>query len=115
MAQALDLIVDGGVLLDIGVGVGDVGLGLVVVVVGDEILHGVFREELLELAAKLRGEGLVVRQHERRAVEARDDVCHREGLAGAGHAQEHLLLQAVFDAAHEGVDRLGLVPGGLIR
>ncbi len=53
MAQLVDLVVDGGVLLDVGVGGGDVGFGLVVVVVGDKILHRVIREELLELAVKL--------------------------------------------------------------
>ena len=50
----IDLIVDRGFLLDIGVGRGDVGLGLVVVVVADEILHGIVRKvspELLNRAA----------------------------------------------------------------
>ena len=42
---------------------GHVGLGLVVVVVGDEVLDRVVREELAELAVQLRGERLVVRQH----------------------------------------------------
>ena len=37
-----------------------VGLGLVVVVIGDEILHGVVGEEIPELRGKLGGEGLVV-------------------------------------------------------
>ena len=41
VAQPVDLLVDAGVLLDVGVGAGDVGLGLVVVVVGDEVLDGV--------------------------------------------------------------------------
>ena len=46
---------------------GDVRLGLVVVVVGDEVLDGVFGEELAELVAELGGQRLVVRDHERRA------------------------------------------------
>ena len=45
VAQLVDLLVDRGVLLDVGVRAGDVGLGLVVVVITDEILDGVFREE----------------------------------------------------------------------
>ena len=44
-AQPVDLVVDRGFLLDVGVGLRDVGLGLVVVVVGDEVLDGVLREE----------------------------------------------------------------------
>ena len=68
MAQALDFIIDGGILFDIRVRVGDVCLGLIVVVVRDKILDSVFREKLAELRAQLRGERFVVRQHERRAV-----------------------------------------------
>ena len=41
MAQPVDLVVDRRVLLDVRVGRGDVGLGLVVVVVGDEVLDRV--------------------------------------------------------------------------
>ena len=48
--QLVQLVVDLQILLDIGVGGGDVGLGLVVVVVADEILHRVVGEELSELA-----------------------------------------------------------------
>jgi len=44
--EALHLLVQGGILLDVGVCLRDVGLGLVVVVVGDEVLDGVVREEL---------------------------------------------------------------------
>ena len=51
---------------------GHVGLGLVVVVVGDEVLDRVVREELAELPVELRREGLVVRQH------------HASGAARAG-------------------------------
>ena len=60
VAQAVDVLVDGGVLLDVGVGLGDVGLGLVVVVVADEVLDRVVGEEVLELAVELGGQGLVV-------------------------------------------------------
>ena len=112
MAQTLDLVVDGSVLLDISVRMGDVGLGLVVVVITDEILHGVFREKLLELAAELGRQGLVVGQHQGGTVEPGDDVCHGEGLAGAGDAQQHLLLQAVFQAKDQVVNGLRLVAGG---
>jgi hypothetical protein len=45
-AQPVDLVVDRGVLLDVGVARRDVGLGLVVVVVADEVLDGVVGEEL---------------------------------------------------------------------
>ena len=57
--------------LDVGVGARDVGLGLVVVVVGDEVLDRVVGEEALELAVELGGERLVGREDERGALGAR--------------------------------------------
>ena len=60
--HAVDLLVARAVLLDVGVAPGDVRLGLVVVVVRDEVLNGVLGEELLELAVELRGQCLVVRE-----------------------------------------------------
>ncbi len=49
VAQLVDLVVDVGVLGDVGVGARDVGLRLIVVVVRHEVLDGVLREELAEL------------------------------------------------------------------
>ena len=60
----LDVLVDGRVLLDEEVACGDVGLGLVVVVVGDEVLDGVLREEVAHFSVGLRGERLVGRHDE---------------------------------------------------
>ena len=65
VAQPVDLLVDGRVLLDVEVLGRDVGLGLVVVVVGDEVLDRVVGEEGAELVAQLRGQRLVVGEHER--------------------------------------------------
>ena len=61
-AQAVDVLVDRGVLLDVDVPLRDVRLGLVVVVVADEVADGVVREEALELLVELGGERLVVRR-----------------------------------------------------
>ena len=54
MAQFIDFIIDGGILFDIGIGRRDIGFGLIIVVIGDEILHGVFGEKFFKLRAKLR-------------------------------------------------------------
>ena len=113
MAQLLHLLVDGGVLLDEGVGGGHVGLGLVVVVVADEVHHGVVGEELLQLGRQLRGERLVRRHDERGLLHRLDGLCHGEGLARAGDAQKRLVAQALFHALRERGDGLGLVPRGL--
>ncbi len=53
---------------------------------------------------ELRGQRLVVRQHQRRAVHGLDDLGHGEGLARTGNAEQHLMLLAVAHAARKFVD-----------
>ena len=88
MAQAIDLVVDRAVLLDVEVLRGNVRLGLVVVVVRDEVLDGVLGEELAELVAELGGQGLVVGDDEGGPPELGDRPGHRERLAGARGAEQ---------------------------
>ncbi len=101
--HAIDLLVDRRFLLDIGVARRHVGFGLVVVVVADEVLDGVVREEPAEFLVELRRQRLVVGHHQRRPVGARDHLRHAVGLARAGDAEQHLMLVAAVQA----VDQLG--------
>ena len=114
-AHPLDLLVDRGVLLDVQVLPGHVGLGLVVVVVGDEVLHGVVGEEVRELAVELGGEGLVVREDQGRKLRLLDDPGHREGLPRARDSLEGLEAKLLGHAPAEGLDRRTLVPCGRKR
>ena len=113
VAHAVDLLVDGGFLLDIGVGARDVGFRLVIVVVGDEILDRVVGEEALELAVELRRQRLVGREDQRRALGRLDHLGHGEGLARAGDAEQHLVALVRAHALDQLVDRLRLVALGL--
>ncbi len=113
VAQPLDLLVDRGVLLYVGVGLGDVRLWLVVVVVRDEVLDGVVRQQLPELVGQLRGEGLVRRHHQRRSLHLFHQPRGGGRLAGTGRAQQDDVLLAGADPAGEVRDRRWLVTGGL--
>ena len=114
VAQLVDLLVDRAVLFDIRVRLRDVRFRLVVVVVGDKVFHGVFREKLAELRAKLRRERLVVREHQRRPVDIGDDVRHRKRLAGARDAEQRLLLEALLNPLRQLRDRFRLIARRLI-
>ena len=81
VAQLVDVVVDRGVLLDEGVGLREVGLGLIVIVVGNEIFDGVVGEKPLEFVVELRREGLVVRDDQGRQLQTLDNICDAEGLA----------------------------------
>ena len=95
-AQLVELVVDGGFFVDVDVGGGDVGFGLVKIVVADEIFDGVFGEKTLELVVELRRERFVVRQNQGGAIGGFDELGHREGFAGAGDAEQDLMFVAGF-------------------
>ena len=59
-AQFFDLVIDAQILLDVGICDGRIRLRLVVVVIGDKVLYGIFREERLEFSIQLRCQSLVV-------------------------------------------------------
>jgi len=109
MAQAVNFVVDGGGLLDVGIRLGHIGFGLVVVVVADEKVDGVVGEKRAELLAQLRRKRLVVRDDERRALHSGDDRRHREGLARARCPQKRLEPIPALETFHQLRDGLGLV------
>ena len=64
---------------------------------------------------ELGRERLVVRQHQRRPLQLLNDVRHRERLARAGDAHQHLLAPPVAQPVHQLANRLRLIAGGLKR
>ncbi len=109
VAHPVDLVVDLRFFLDVGVGAGDIGLWLVIVVVGNEILYRVLGKEPLELAVKLRRERLVGGEDYRRALGCLDDLGGGEGLARAGGAEQHLVALSGDHSGNQLGDRRRLV------
>ncbi len=113
VAQTVDLVVDRAVLLDVRVARRDVRLGLVVVVVADEVLDPVVGEELAELVGELGGQRLVGGEHERGPLHLLDRPGDGGALARAGDAEQRLEAVAPLDALGQLLDGRGLVAGGL--
>src|SRR5207247_3491178 len=109
VAHLVDLFVARAVLFDVGVAPCDVRLRLVVVVVRDEVLDGVLREELLELAVKLSCERLVVREDERRAPRFSDDLRHRHGLPRPRYATQRRMPLPALERGEQARRRSRLV------
>ena len=83
-AQLVYLVVDGKVFFYISVRRGQIGFGLVIVVVGHIVFHSIVREESFELAVQLGGQRLVVAQYQRWFVDVGNDVGYGECLSGPG-------------------------------
>ena len=115
MAQHLDLFVNRGVLLDIRIALRHIRLGLIVVVVRNEIDHGVVGKEFLELACKLSGEGFIGSHDQCRLTQSLDGLSHRKGLARTSHAQQNLIAISVPHALHKRLNGLRLGTRRLIR
>ena len=109
MTESIYFGIDHRFLLDIGVRVCNVRLRLIVVVVGNEVVHRVLREEFAILLRELCSERLVVREYERRLVVLGYHIRHREGLARAGHAEERLVCKPSLESFLEFFNRLWLV------
>ena len=112
--QFFDLLVDREILLDVGVRRGQIGLRLIVVVVRYEVLDGVVREEIFELAIELSSKRFVVAQHECRTVQLSNDISDRKGLTRSRNAQQRVVGRMRADRAHQFGNCFGLVARWLI-
>ena len=109
MAQLLHLFVDGRVFFNERVRAGDIGLGLIVVVVADEVHDGVVGEEFLKLAGKLCGKRFIRGHHQRGFLHRFDGFGHGERLARTGDAEKRLVALALANSLCELFNGLGLV------
>src|SRR5678815_5774845 len=113
MPHLIDRVVDGRVLSNVRVALGNIGFRLVVIVVADEILHRVVGEKLLELLIELTSQSLVMDQHQCRLLNLRNHIGHGEGLAGTGDTEQRLVLSTGYNPRHQLVDGLALIAAGL--
>ena len=99
MAHAVYLFVDLRIFFDIGIGARHIGFRLIVVIIRNEILHRVFREEAFHFTIKLRGKRLVRCQDQGWALHRLNHLGHGEGLAGTCHTQQHLVAVTGLQAS----------------
>ena len=110
-AHLLDMLVYARVLFDEQIARRHIRFGLIIIVIRDEILDGVFRKKAAKLRVKLRRQRFVVGENHRRAILARDDLRHREGFSRSGHAEQSLALHSFFDSGQQAGDGLRLIAG----
>ncbi len=109
MPEHLDLLVNRSVLFDIGIALRHIGLGLVIVVIGDEVHDRVMGKELLELACQLGRERLIRRHDKRRLAQRFDSLRHGVGLSRTSHTKKDLIAVPALHTFYERGDGLRLV------
>src|SRR3989338_8216436 len=114
VAELVYLVVHQRFFADIGIRGRQIRFRLVIIVIGNEIMHRVLGEKLPELVRELGGQGLIVRDDQGRSLERLDDVRDGEGLAGAGDPQKGLVAKSAGKPVREVRDRLGLVACRLV-
>ena len=112
VAELIDLVVHREIFFDVSIRLRDIALGLIIIVIGDEIFHAVFGEKGAELVAELGGERFVVRDDERGTPDVLNDVRHRERFAAARDPDKHLRADAVQHALGQFLYRLRLIARG---
>ena len=88
--QSVDLVVHGGIFLNVRIGRRDIGFRLVVIIITDKKLDMVFRKEALELCIQLCRERLIVGHDQHGLVDLVNDVRNREGLSASRNAEKGL-------------------------
>ena len=112
MTEFVYLVVDFQFFFNVGVRARNVGFGLIIIVITDEKFDSVFGEKFAEFVAELRRKRLVVRDDERRTLQALDYVRHSKGLAAAGDSEQDFGGKTAFQTRSQTVDCRGLVAAG---
>ena len=103
------MVVNRGIFLDEQITLGNVGLGLVIVVIRDKIFDGVFWEKLAHFCIELRGKRFVWSEDESGPPQPGNHIGHREGLTRTSHAQKRLKTEAITQSLFERIDGSGLI------
>ena len=92
MAHTVDLFVDGRVLFNIGVGAGDIGLWLVIIIIRHKVFHGIVGKKVLHFRIQLRRQCFVVGHNQGGPLHRREGMGNGKGLPRSRHPQQHLIL-----------------------
>jgi len=115
VAHPVDRFIDRAFFLDIEIAPRNIGLWLVIVIVGDEVLDRIIREEGFEFSIELRRQSFIRREDQSRSLGRFDDLGHGKGLAGSGRAEQDLVALALLDTIHEFGNRGALITGRIVR
>ncbi len=80
MSQFFYLFINLGILFNIGIGMGNVGLRLVIVIIAYKVFHRIFREKLFKFTAQLSRQSLIVGNNQSRSINLGNNIGHGIGF-----------------------------------
>ena len=110
MSQFINLVINGSVLFNVSVGLGNVCFRLVVIIIGNKIFHSVFREEGFKLTGELRRQSLIVGDNKGWLLNLVYYLGNGIGFACTCCAQKNLSSQTLLYSLRQLLDCLGLIP-----
>jgi len=91
VSHLIDLFIDLGVLLDIGVSRWDIGFGLIIIVIADKKFDSILRKEFLKFPIELGSQGFIMGDDQGGLLYLLNHISHGEGLPRTGHPQKDLV------------------------
>ncbi len=87
---------------------------MIVIIITDKILHGIFRKEALKFAVELGRKRFVMGNNQGRFADILDHIGHGKCFATSCDAKKRLIALIFQNTAGEVIDRFRLIARGLI-
>ena len=110
MPQLIYFIIDGSILLYIGICRGNIGLWLIIIIIADKIAYIIIWEKSFELTGQLGGQSLVVGNHQGRPLHLLNQLGYGKGFACTSSSQQYLSLLTIFNTGRQCFYSLRLIP-----
>ncbi len=101
MAKLIDFLIYHRLLFDVRVGRRHIRFRLIIVVVGNKIVHRVLRKYFPELIAKLGGQGFVMSDDQGWLLRFVYNVCDSKSFSASGYAQKSLMAQTIIQTRNK--------------
>jgi len=112
MPHLVDLLIDRGILLDIGIRLRDICFRLVIVVVTYEIFNCIVWEKVFELPVELGSQGLIRGNNKGGPLASCHRVCYGKRLSRACYAKQYLMSEPLLHPFRKGVNSMPLITFG---
>jgi hypothetical protein len=87
VAETIDLFVDASIFFNIGIGLRDISLRLVIVIITNKIMNSIFRKKFLKFTIQLGGKSFIMGKDKGGTVYLSDDISHGKGFSRTGYPE----------------------------